>query len=158
MVTAAEAEVKAAEANVDVRKTEISQTAAIRRFREKEYIRYMESPATRPSTSGSPMRRKNEDEGAKAAEEKAHASVKAAEAELRVPGPRSSLPRPIWKMHLPRNGSPRPAWARRRSWPSTSHSFPLYGWVTRRNFHDGDFIREATGVTKCRSCRSLEPT
>ena len=63
MVTAAEAEVKTAEANVDVRKTEISQTAVIRRFREKEYIRYMESPAIRPSTSGSPTRSKTNTKG-----------------------------------------------------------------------------------------------
>ena len=82
MVTAAEAEVKAAEANVDVRKTEISQTAAIRRFREKEYIRYMELARHQAVDQRVADEKQDEYEGAKAAEDKAHASVKAAEAEL----------------------------------------------------------------------------
>ena len=82
METAAEAEVKKAEANVDVRKTEISQTAAIRRFREKEYIRYMELARHQAVDQRVADEKQDEYEGAKAAEDKAHASVKAAEAEL----------------------------------------------------------------------------
>ncbi len=69
--TAAEAQVQATEAAVAVRKTEVSQTAAIRRFREKEFIRYVEL-ARRQAVDQRVADEKQEDfEGAKAAEERA---------------------------------------------------------------------------------------
>ena len=125
MVTTAEAEVKTAEANVDVRKTEISQTAAIRRFREKEYIRYMEIARHQAVDQRVADEKQDEYKGAKAAEDKAHASVKAAETELSRARAQSSRPRPIWNTHAPSNVSQRPDWARPRSWPSTRALFPL---------------------------------
>jgi HlyD family secretion protein len=144
MLTAAEAEVTAAEATVDVRKTEISQTAAIRRFREKEYIRYLEL-ARHQAVDQRVADEKQEDyEGAKAAEEKAHAAVKAAEADLARDR----------ALVLTAKADVQHARAQQRVAEAklgqatilaqyTRILSPYTGVVTQRNFHDGDFIREA---------------
>ena len=144
METAAEAEVTAALATVDVKKTEISQTAAIRRFREKEYIRYMELARHQAVDQRVADEKQEEYEGAKAAEEKAHASVKAAEADLARDR----------ALVLTAKANVSHARAQVRVAEATLAQAnilvqytrilsPYTGVVTQRNFHDGDFIREA---------------
>lgn len=80
--TSAEAAVTAAEAAIAVRQTEVSQTAAIRRFREKEYLRDMQLARLQTVDQRVADERQEDFEGAKAAEERTRAAVKAAEAEL----------------------------------------------------------------------------
>lgn len=144
METAAEAEVTAAEATVDVKKTEISQTAAIRRFREKEYIRYMELARHQAVDQRVADEKQEEYEGAKAAEEKAHASVKAAEADLARDR----------ALVLTAKANVSHARAQVRVAEAklaqamilvqyTRITSPYTGVVTQRTFHDGDFVREA---------------
>ena len=144
METAAEAEVKTAEANVDVRKTEISQTAAIRRFREKEYIRYMELARHQAVDQRVADEKQDEYEGAKAAEDKAHASVKAAEAELT----RARAQVLTAKANLEHARAQQRVAEARLGQATILAQYtrilsPYTGVVTQRNFHDGDFIREA---------------
>ncbi len=144
MLTAAESEVTAAEATVDVRKTEISQTAAIRRFREKEYIRYSELARHQAVDQRVADEKEEEYEGAKAAEEKAHASVKAAEADLArdralVLTAKANLTHARAEQRVAEAKLGRATILAQY----TSILSPYTGVVTQRNFHDGDFIREA---------------
>jgi HlyD family secretion protein len=142
--TAAEAAVSAAEAQIAVRKTEVSQTEAIRRFREKEYIRYAQLARNSVTDQRVADERQEEYEGAKAAEQRAHAAVKAAEAELaqavaQVITAEADIRR--------QRAEQRVAEARLAQATIlvqyTRIISPYTGVVTRRNYHDGDFIREA---------------
>ena len=65
-----------------MRKTEVSQTAAIRRYREKEYLRYIELARLQTVDQRVADEQQENFEGAKADEERASAAVKAAEAEV----------------------------------------------------------------------------
>ena len=123
----------------------MSQTAAIRRFREKEYIRYMELARHQAVDQRVADEKQDEYEGAKAAEEKAHASVKAAEAELtraraQVLTAKANLEHALAEQRV----------AEARLGQATILAqytrilSPYTGVVTQRaTFHDGDFIREA---------------
>ena len=142
--TAAEAEVTAAEAEVAVRKTEISQTAAVRRFREKEYLRYIELARRQAVDQRVADERQEEFEGARAAEERAHAAVKAAEAELAravalVVTAEADIQRQRAEQRV---AEARLAQARILA-QYTRIVSPYTGIITQRNYHDGDFIREA---------------
>ncbi len=144
METAAEAEVAAAEAVVEVKKTEISQTAAIRRFREKEYIRYLELARHQAVDQRVADEKQEEYEGAKAAEEKAHAAVKAALADL-ARDRALVLTAKANVSHA--RAQVRVAEAKMAQAmilvQYTRITSPYKGVVTLRTFHDGDFIREA---------------
>jgi RND family efflux transporter MFP subunit len=142
--TADEAAVTAAEATVDVRKTEVSQTEALRRFREKEFIRYVEL-ARRQSVDQRVADEKQEDfEGAKAAEDRAHASVKAAEAELaRAIADVITAEANIQHARAEQRVAEARLALAQIMVQYTRIVSPYSGVVTQRNFHDGDFIREA---------------
>ncbi|HZW32507.1 MAG TPA: efflux RND transporter periplasmic adaptor subunit, partial [Isosphaeraceae bacterium] len=142
--TAAEAQVQAAEAEIAVRKTEVSQTAAIRRFREKEFIRYAEIARKNAVDQRVADERQEEYEGAKAAEDRAHAAVKAAEADLakalaQVIRAEADIQRQRAEQRV---AEARLAMAQILA-RYTRILSPYTGVVTQRNFHDGDFIREA---------------
>jgi HlyD family secretion protein len=142
--TTAEAAVKAAEAEVAVRKTEISQTAAIRRFREKEFIRYSQLARNSVTDQRVADERQEQYEGAKAAEERAAAAVKAAEAEVakavaQVVTAEADIQRELAEQRVTQE---RLAQAQILV-QYTRIVSPYTGVVTQRNFHDGDFIREA---------------
>jgi RND family efflux transporter MFP subunit len=144
MLSAAQAEVKVAEAAIDVAKTDISQTAAIRRFREKEYIRYMELARNQAVDQRVADEKQEEFEGAKAAEEKAHASVAAAEAELARD--RAKVITAKADVDFAR-AEQRVAEAKLTQATIlndyTKITSPYSGVVTQRNFHDGDFVRDS---------------
>jgi HlyD family secretion protein len=142
--TAAEAAVAAAEAEIDVRKTEVSRTEAIRRFREKEYIRYVEL-ARRNAVDQRVADEKQEDfEAAKADEQRARAAVKAAEADLA-----KAVAQVVTAEADIRHARAEQRVAEARLAQAqilvqyTRITSPYTGVVTQRNFHDGDFIREA---------------
>ena len=140
----AEAAVSAAEAEVAVRKTEVSQTAAIRRFREKEYIRFSQLARNSVTDQRVADERQEEYEGAKAAEERAAAAVKAAEADVaktvaQVITAEADIRRERAEQRV---AEARLAQATILAGYTRIIS-PYTGVVTQRNYHDGDFIRQA---------------
>jgi HlyD family secretion protein len=144
MLAAAEAEVKVAEATIDVKKSEISQTAAFRRFREKEYIRYVELARHQAVDQRVADEKQEEFESAKAAEEKAHASVAAAEAELtrdraKVITAKADVDHALAEQRVT---EARLTQAQILN-EYTKIISPYTGVITQRNFHDGDFVRDS---------------
>jgi HlyD family secretion protein len=141
---AAESEVKVAEAAIEVKKTEISQTAAIRRFREKEFIRYLELARHQAVDQRVADEKQEEFEGAKAAEEKAHAAVMAAEAEV-VKARIQVLTAKANVQHAQAQERYAEAQLGQAKILNdyTRIISPYTGVVTQRNFHDGDFIRDS---------------
>jgi HlyD family secretion protein len=142
---AAEAGVSIAQAAVAVRETEVSQTAAVRRFREKEYIRYVELARRQAVDQRVADERQEEFEGAKSAEERAAASVKAAEADIvravaQVATAKADIQHARAQQHVA-EATLREAEILAQY---TRIISPYTGVVLERNFHDGDFIREAT--------------
>ncbi|MHB1560752.1 MAG: efflux RND transporter periplasmic adaptor subunit [Isosphaeraceae bacterium] len=142
--TAADAAVTAAEAEIKVRQTEVSQTEAIRRFREKEYIRYAQIARNQAVDQRVADERQEEFEGAKAAEQHAHAAVEAARADMAkavadVLTAEADIRRQRAELRV---AEARLAQAQILA-RYTRITSPYSGVVTQRNFHDGDFIREA---------------
>ncbi|HWB08687.1 MAG TPA: efflux RND transporter periplasmic adaptor subunit [Pirellulales bacterium] len=81
-VTAAESEVTAAEAVIAQRKAQVGKYTAARKFREKEYVRYIELTQQRAVDYRISDEKEREYESAISAEAEAEAAVKTAEAEL----------------------------------------------------------------------------
>ncbi len=142
--TAAEAAVSAAEAEIAVNQAEVSRAEALRRFREKEYLRYIELARHQAVDQRVADEREEEFESTKAAEERAKAAVKAAKADLakaiaQVISAEADIRRERAELRV----------AQERLTQTqilanyTRITSPYSGVVTQRNFHDGDFIREA---------------
>ncbi|HVX14619.1 MAG TPA: efflux RND transporter periplasmic adaptor subunit [Pirellulales bacterium] len=81
-VTSVEAEVKAAEAVIAERKAQVGKYTAARKFREKEYVRYIELTQQRAVDYRISDEKERDYESALSAEAEAEAAVKTAEAEL----------------------------------------------------------------------------
>lgn len=142
--TAAEAAVSAAEAEIAVNKAEVSRAEAVRRFREKEYLRYIELARHQAVDQRVADERQEEYEGARAAEERAHAAVKAAEADLartvaQVVTAEADIRREQAELRVAQERLTQAQILAQY----TRLISPYTGVVTQRNFHDGDFIREA---------------
>ena len=142
--TAAEAAVSAAEAAVDVRRPRSARPRPIRRFREKEYLRYIELARLQTVDQRVADEQQENFEGAKADEERASAAVKAAEAEVaRAVAQVVTAEADIQHARAEQRVA-EADWRR----PTILAQYlrlvsPYTGVVTQRNFHDGDFVRDA---------------
>ena len=143
-VTAAEADVTAAEAVVSQRKAQVGKYTAARKFREKEYVRYIELTHQRAVDYRLSDEKEAEYESAISAEAEAEAAVKTAEADLaramaEVVKAKAELTAARALLRV-REAAQKAAEIMTEYLQVTS---PYDGVVTNRNYHRGAFIRSA---------------
>ncbi|HWE38705.1 MAG TPA: efflux RND transporter periplasmic adaptor subunit [Isosphaeraceae bacterium] len=141
---AAEAEVRVAEAVVAERKAEVGQYTAARVYREKQYVRYVQLAQDRAIDQRVADEQQQDFESARSAEQVALTAVRTAEARLeralaQVVSARADIEaaragRRVAESRLSRV-TILAEYTRLKS--------PYDGVVTARNYHDGDFIRDA---------------
>jgi HlyD family secretion protein len=143
-VTAAQAAVTAAEAIVSQRKAQVGQYTAARKFREKEYVRYIELTQRRAVDYRVSDEKQAEYESMLSAETEAEAAVKTAEAELEkamadVVHAKAALQAARALLRV-REAAQKAAQIMTTYLKLVS---PYDGVVTNRNYHRGAFIRAA---------------
>ncbi|HVA49755.1 MAG TPA: efflux RND transporter periplasmic adaptor subunit [Pirellulales bacterium] len=143
-VVAAEAEVTAAEALVTQRKAQVGKYAAARKFREKEYIRYIELTHQRAIDYRLSDEKQDEYESALSAEKEAEAAVKTAEADLQraraeVVRAKAAVASARANLRV-REAAEKTAQIMAEYLQLTS---PYNGVITNRNYHRGAFVRSA---------------
>ena len=145
-VVAAEAEVRAAEAVVQEKKAEVDQNIATRKRTEKEYLRYQEL-ADREVVDARVVDEKQEAfESARAGEAVALAAVASAEGRLAKAEAGIVTAKADVKAARANLLAAEARLSRAEILAGyTDLTSPYNGVVTSRNYHRGDFIREATG-------------
>lgn len=143
-ITAAEADVTAAEAVVSQRKAQVGKYTSARKFREKEYVRYIELTQKRAVDYRIADEKQAEYESALSAEKEAEAAVKTAAAELEramaeVVRAKAALSSARANLRV-REAAQKAAEIMTEYLQLVS---PYDGIVTNRNYHRGAFIRAA---------------
>lgn len=145
LVTVAKAQVRAERADVKEKEAEVAQYTATRKYREKQYVRYVELAVSRVVDERTADERQQDFESAKAGEDVAHAAVESAEgrlakavagvvkAEADLKSARAALG--VAEVGL-RQTTTLAEYLRLTS--------PYTGVVTARNYHRGDFIKDAS--------------
>jgi HlyD family secretion protein len=143
-ITAAEADVTAAEAVVSQRKAQVGKFTAARKFREKEYVRYIELTQKRAVDYRLSDEKEQEYESAISAEKEAEAAVKTAQADLtramaEVIRAKAALESARANLRV-QEAAEKLAQILVEYLQITS---PYDGVITNRNYHRGAFIRSA---------------
>jgi len=143
-ITAAEADVTAAEAVVNQRKAHVGKYTAARKFREKEYVRFIELVRKRAIDYRLSDEKEQEYESAISAEKEAEAAVKTAEADLaraiaEVVRAKAGLASARANQRV-KEAAETFAQIKADYLQVTS---PYNGVITNRNYHRGAFIRSA---------------
>lgn len=143
-IKAAEADVTAAEAVVSQRKAMVGKYTAARKFREKEYVRYIELTQKRAVDYRLSDEKQAEYESAISAEKEAQAAVKTAEADLErsmaeVVRAKADLSAARALLRV-REAAQKAAQIMTEYLQLKS---PYDGVITNRNYHRGAFIRSA---------------